>query len=131
MEDIKNTLLQMQDEILVALEREHGITKNEGVGEVGDEGDHASIERTREFYRLLSKRDQKKLNQIRKALLKIDRNEYGVCEECDEKIEMKRLCAVPFTRLCFDCQSNEEINYQDNVEYDDYTDYGTKEDELY
>ena len=131
MDNIKEMLLNIQSEIMLSLEREYGVTRTEGLNDVGDEGDHASVERTREFYRLLSKRDQKKLEQIQRALKKLDKNEYGICEECEEPIEEKRLMAVPFTRLCFDCQSSEEINYREDNDYDEMIDYGIKDDDLY
>lgn len=41
--------------------------------------------------------------ELRAALLRIDENRYGLCEECDEYISPQRLEALPEARLCIDC----------------------------
>src|SRR3954465_8837892 len=38
--------------------------------------------------------------EIDEALLRIDRGEYGRCDECGEEIELARLEAIPTARLC-------------------------------
>ena len=44
------------------------------------------------------------VRQIRAAISRIDREEYGVCLECEEPISHKRLAAVPWAALCIHCQ---------------------------
>jgi len=44
------------------------------------------------------------VRQIRAAISRIDREEYGVCLECEEPISPKRLAAVPWAALCIHCQ---------------------------
>ena len=46
------------------------------------------------------------------ALEKIEEGTFGVCELCAKKINKERLKAVPYAKLCIDCQREEEI---DNV----------------
>ncbi|HEU5058073.1 MAG TPA: TraR/DksA family transcriptional regulator, partial [Kofleriaceae bacterium] len=41
------------------------------------------------------------VEEIDAALQRIERGEYGVCEECGEPIEPQRLDAVPWARRCF------------------------------
>lgn len=53
-------------------------------------------------------RDKKRLVAVRKALKRIDENQYGFCLECDEPISEKRLEVAPETELCLDCQSFKE-----------------------
>lgn len=43
------------------------------------------------------------IEQIDLALNKIITGEYGICESCGDDISIKRLEAVPWTRLCIDC----------------------------
>jgi len=43
------------------------------------------------------------LAQIEKALLKLERNLYGKCEQCHQAISDERLAALPFTEFCKDC----------------------------
>lgn len=74
----------------------------------GDIYDQASSERDRELGLLLGDREREKLHSIDEALLRIDDEEYGVCEECDEEIPLGRLKAMPFTRHCVKCKSDLE-----------------------
>ncbi len=108
MEEIKQKLLDMQKTILTDLEigRDKSITAISG--DIGDDIDHANEDRNRELYQLLCERDQNKLEQIRQALEAIDKKTYGICEDCGEKIGKKRLIALPFTKMCIDCKSEEE-----------------------
>ena len=45
------------------------------------------------------------IEQIRHAIDRIDRGEYGECEVCGETINPERLRAVPFTKMCIKCAS--------------------------
>ena len=44
------------------------------------------------------------LSDVRDALARLDKGEYGVCEECEESISPRRLNAIPWARLCVKCQ---------------------------
>lgn len=41
---------------------------------------------------------------LEKALTALSRGDYGICELCGEAISLRRLVAVPSTRLCIHCQ---------------------------
>ena len=45
---------------------------------------------------------------FRKALEKIDQGTFGVCDDCGEKISLKRLEARPETTLCIRCKEDQE-----------------------
>jgi len=45
---------------------------------------------------------------IQAALLRIERKEFGTCNDCGEPIPAGRLKAVPTTVLCVDCQLERE-----------------------
>ena len=49
-------------------------------------------------------RESQQLRQARAALRRISEGVFGVCEECGEDIHSKRLAAIPWTALCFECQ---------------------------
>jgi len=49
-----------------------------------------------------------RLNNVRRALKKIDNGTYGVCEICDETIEADRLIANPAARTCKEHINDEE-----------------------
>ena len=48
------------------------------------------------------------LRSLEEALVRIEKGEYGVCEECSAKIPVKRLEAFLAARLCVDCKSRLE-----------------------
>jgi len=76
--------------------------------EIGDIYDIASNERERELALTLGDRDRGKLAEIEDALERLNDSSYGECEECGEPIAENRLRALPFTRVCVECQSRSE-----------------------
>lgn len=44
------------------------------------------------------------LRQVRAAIERIDKEEYGACLSCGEPIGPKRLATVPWTAYCIRCQ---------------------------
>ncbi len=55
---------------------------------------------------------EESVRNIDTALEKIEEGAYGVCEQCAKRINKERLKAVPYAKLCIDCQREEEV---DNV----------------
>ena len=88
-----------------------GRVKEETDG-VKDEGrdtyDLASDERDREINFILNAREREKLLAIEEALQRIKDKTYGLCESCEGEIQLGRLKALPFTRLCVRCQEENE-----------------------
>ncbi|MEZ5362756.1 MAG: TraR/DksA family transcriptional regulator [Bryobacterales bacterium] len=41
---------------------------------------------------------------IKKALARLDAGDYGICEDCEEEINPKRLEAIPWTTMCVNCR---------------------------
>ncbi len=48
------------------------------------------------------------LEQIDKALERLENNTYGICEECAAYISLERLKALPFATRCIECKRKEE-----------------------
>lgn len=46
-----------------------------------------------------------KLNKLKYALSTIDKEDYGLCKECDEEIVFGRLMIIPESVYCVDCLS--------------------------
>lgn len=44
------------------------------------------------------------LNKVDAALQRIVDDNYGVCEQCGQKITVARLQALPYANLCITCQ---------------------------
>jgi DnaK suppressor protein len=53
-------------------------------------------------------RNRRKLTLIQSALDRLERGEFGICEECEEEIPLKRLQAIPWALCCVPCQERME-----------------------
>src|SRR3954454_18576713 len=73
-----------------------------------DEMDLASSEYLQSFTFRLRGREKTFLKKIDYALAKIDDGTFGICEECEEPISIKRLEARPETSLCIRCKEDQE-----------------------
>ncbi len=73
-----------------------------------DEGEPETItyERERDLSLLDNARDL--LDQVDRALEKIQAGTYGICASCGKNIEAARLKALPHASLCISCKRAEE-----------------------
>jgi len=62
---------------------------------------HAS-ERDYEVSNLERKASRRR--ELRAALLRLDADTFGICVACEEKINPKRLAAIPWAACCLGCQ---------------------------
>jgi len=46
-----------------------------------------------------------RLNRLKAAYLNIDNKEYGVCQECEEDINIERLKLIPESKYCVKCMN--------------------------
>jgi len=74
-----------------------------------DEVDLASSELNQNVALRLRDRERLLLHKIEIALAKIENGRFGVCESCEEPIEMKRLEARPVAELCIRCKEAQEL----------------------
>jgi DnaK suppressor protein len=49
-------------------------------------------------------RESSGLRETRAALRRIDEGSFGICMDCEEEINLKRLAAVPWAARCIACQ---------------------------
>lgn len=106
--ELKGYLVDMKTKLLAEIESE---LKAERDGKKDGGSDifyFASEERDREINFILSDRERVKFKQIDDALKRIMENSYGVCASCGLEIAEERLQAIPFARLCRDCQRDQE-----------------------
>ncbi|PIS04738.1 MAG: hypothetical protein COT81_04955 [Candidatus Buchananbacteria bacterium CG10_big_fil_rev_8_21_14_0_10_42_9] len=73
---------------------EYGDKEDENAAEVADYSDALSLEQNLE----------KTLADVKKALDKIDKGEYGVCHFCGQQIDERRLKARPTSSSCVNCK---------------------------
>ena len=99
LEDMRRELL---DEVRVQIER------SRVQDHVGDLGDYAAADMAAEYAHLFGERLRRRLQLIEDALDGIENGYYGLCEECEEPINEKRLQLMPFALFCVRCQSELE-----------------------
>ena len=73
-----------------------------------DLADKAANSYTKEFLFGMTNTDRTILNMIDEALKRIKANEYGMCANCQEEMQTKRLEAVPWAKNCISCQEKIE-----------------------
>lgn len=73
-----------------------------------DISDRASLEIEAELELKTRNRYFKLINKIEQALQRIDRGEYGFCEDTGEPIGIRRLEARPVATLCIEAQERHE-----------------------
>ncbi|MFQ5669662.1 MAG: TraR/DksA family transcriptional regulator [Acidobacteriota bacterium] len=73
-------------------------------GKAADMADMATDSYMKEFLYSLSNTERKILQAVEEALSRLDNSDFGECIECEERIDKKRLDAVPWARYCVNCQ---------------------------
>ncbi len=98
---------------LNALRRAAGRTVNglrDGGGKLADPLDRAAVELDRHIELSIRDRERAAMEEIKGALARIDRDEFGICDRCGQDIGAKRLRVRPTCRLCRVCQERREMN---------------------
>ncbi|WP_433611682.1 TraR/DksA family transcriptional regulator [Dactylosporangium sp. CA-139114] len=111
-QDIRTALLGRREE----LESEYTATVAEmtlaGVVDAGDDvadlGTKA-FNREQEFALAMSIRNR--MDQVDRALERLDAGHYGTCETCAGEIPVARLAAFPSVTLCVACKSRSESRH--------------------
>jgi len=106
--DFRKLLTEKRDEIVRRAQQtlEQDMTLDSD--DLPDEMDLASSEYLQAFTFRLRGREKNLLDKIQRALERIDAGTFGICEECDELISIKRLQARPETTLCIRCKEEQE-----------------------
>lgn len=73
-----------------------------------DEVDQATTDTEQSMKMRLRNREILHLKKIDQGLQRIEEGIFGLCENCEEAIEMKRLQARPTATLCLGCKEDEE-----------------------
>ena len=98
--DMLNALLEDADRTVADMNKERTSSP--------DPADRARMESDRNFELRIRDRERRLIGKIKEALQRIDDQEFGYCEECEEPIGEARLRARPVTTLCIDCKTEQE-----------------------
>ncbi len=74
----------------------------------GDDVDKFSVERDNLLQFKLQGRDAFYIKKVKEALLRIEEGEFGICSDCGEPIEERRLNARPVATKCLHCKEEQE-----------------------
>jgi len=106
--EFRALLLRKKESIVRKLSELTNESKEMETNIAQDVVDKAETSYTKEFLLSLSDADREQLLLVDEALRRLDRNEFGICQFCQQEIGRKRLEALPWTPYCIDCQEKAE-----------------------
>ena len=101
LKDIKQRLL---DERMLLIEKLKGNDLSVDDSETPDPVDLAVRNYSKNVMLAVSENESRQLALVDEALLRVEDDEYGVCQNCEKDINSKRLAAIPWARYCLNCQ---------------------------
>ncbi len=108
----REMIVKKREEVLKELNRELNERVNQSSelrSALGsDLGDLSTLSLDSDLSASLATRYSNMLKQFDEALEKVEEGTYGICEECGEKIDGRRLEIVPSTLYCAPCQERME-----------------------
>src|SRR5579885_2806310 len=108
---LNKTFIQKMKEALL-LEKKQLLSQarvEQDIDTDGDETDEIQGNMLIEMQNQLSTRNSARLSQIEDALSRIEKQVYGLCQDCDEPIPEKRLLANPYCLTCVSCAEEREL----------------------
>jgi DnaK suppressor protein len=101
LKDIKEKLLAEREQLIEKLK---GNDLSVDDAETPDPVDLAVRNYSKNVMLAVSENESRQLMLIDQALLRIEDEEYGPCQNCEKPINPKRLAAIPWARYCIECQ---------------------------
>lgn len=112
-EALQQMLMGKRQEIMKEIEGSLGQSLTEDqqrrLESARDVGDQALMDLDRELGISLMEMRNRRRQAIDEALTRLNEGTYGICAECGVEISERRLEAVPFAKLCVECQAREEL----------------------
>ena len=104
----RKRLLEKRDELLQKVSQSDQDGREADEEATQDVADKAANAYTKEFLFHQSNDNRQILALVNEALDRIKEGTYGVCLECHEEVQAKRLEAVPWARHCIECQAKQD-----------------------
>ena len=108
LEHYRKQLLAKQEEIRRMVMRSEQDGREADLEITQDLADRAANSYTKEFLFHQSDDNRRILQLIQEALRRADDGSFGLCVECQQGVQAKRLEAVPWARHCIECQEKQE-----------------------
>src|ERR1700740_32321 len=104
----KKKLVTRREELMKTIARTEEEGRQADDDQTVDLADKAANSYTKEFLFGMTNTDRTIPNMIDEGLKRIKANEYGLCANCQEEMQQKRLEAVPWAKHCVTCQEKAE-----------------------
>ena len=109
---LKKFLLKKRNEVVDGLEAQMGrkLTRETGqkIDSAMDSADQSALDMDQGIDYSLLEMKYEQYKDIADAFRKLQNNTYGLCEECEEEIDIKRLAVNPLARYCIACKTRKE-----------------------
>ncbi|TCO51891.1 TraR/DksA family transcriptional regulator [Kribbella antiqua] len=106
--ELEADVVHLQKEIRDAEQEIVGLLRDGGDGAGNDQADVGSTTLERDHEMSLANNARDMVDQIERALARIEDGTYGICESCGNAIGKGRLQAFPRATLCVSCKEREE-----------------------
>ncbi|HMQ05347.1 MAG TPA: TraR/DksA family transcriptional regulator [Pyrinomonadaceae bacterium] len=101
LKDVKQRLLE-ERALLVDKLKDNDLSVDDS--ETPDPVDLAVRNYSKNVMLAVSENESRQLALIDEALMRVEDNDYGLCQNCEDEITPKRLAAIPWARYCLNCQ---------------------------
>jgi DnaK suppressor protein len=109
---LKKLLLKKRNEVVEGLENQMGrkLTRETGqkIDSAMDSADQSALDVDQVIDYSLLEMKYEQYKDIADAFRKLQNKSYGLCEECGQEIDIKRLEVSPLARYCIDCKTRKE-----------------------
>lgn len=105
-QELRSNLISMLEELSGRLARITDDVKHADQPVEKDFEERAAQAENDEVLDQLGNAARTEVEEIRQAIARIDKGEYGTCMMCGEPIPKERLHALPYTGMCVKCASS-------------------------
>ncbi len=107
-------LVELRDQLVDQIRTisSHSLSSSKQAGE--ELADIGSDNFNREMELGLMTEETQRIKAIEDAIKRLHDGSYGICEDCDNKINPARLEALPYAKLCINCKSLREKEQRDS-----------------
>jgi DnaK suppressor protein len=109
---LKKLLLKKRNEVVAGLETQMGrkLVRETGqkIDSAMDSADQSALDVDQGIDYSLLEMKYEQYKDIADAFRKLQNNSYGLCEECGQEIDIKRLQVTPLARFCITCKQKKE-----------------------
>jgi len=99
----KKILLKEREEIIGEVKQIYESSKEMGQDGIQDIGDEAANIYNKQILLSLNENERMRLREVDESLDRMENGTYGICEECEGPIGLKRLEVRPVAKYCVPC----------------------------